>query len=475
VIEALRPYVDLVATQTGWLPHVPVDWQVLRAKHIFREVDRRSVDGAETHLSMHQKLGLVPSVSTGEKRLVSESYAGGKVVEPNDLVLNRLKAHLGVFAHANQQGVISPDYTVLRPLPNADVRYYEYLLKSPACRGELRTRIKGIVEGFWRLYTDDFYDIRLPVPPLDEQRLIVRFLDWHGAMTAKQIRAKRRLIALLNEQKQSIIHRAVTRGLDPAAKLKPSCVDWLGDVPEHWEVKRLRDTARKIIGGVWGNDPQGNDDVLCIRVADFDRHGLQVFPRSPTLRSFKPSELNGRILERGDLLIEKSGGGDTQSVGCVVIYDSDVRAVCSNFIVRATATKGCDSKFLLFVHSCLYRTGAVQRSIKQTTGIQNLDLSSYMNERLAIPPLDEQAAIVRHIAKATVDFDAAMNVARDEIALIQEFRTRLIADVVTGQLDVRALAAGLPDTTEADATAGLTDEDDLDEDADTLADEEEVA
>lgn len=101
---------------------------------------------------------------------------------------------------------------------------FEFVLKSPACRAELQTRAKGIVEGFWRLYNDDFYDIRVPVPEPDEQRLIVRFLDWHGGQTANLIRAKKKLIALLNEQKQAIIHRAVTRGLDPNVKFKPSGV-----------------------------------------------------------------------------------------------------------------------------------------------------------------------------------------------------------------------------------------------------------
>jgi type I restriction enzyme S subunit len=152
---------------------------------------------------------------------VSESYVGGKLVDENDLVLNRLKAHLGVFAYAKQPGLISPDYTVLRPKDNVNVRFFELVLKSPACRAELRTRAKGIVEGFWRLYTDDFYDIRLPVPSPDEQRLIVRCLDWHGAQTAKLIRAKKKLIALLNEQNRANIHRAVTRGLDPNVKSSP--------------------------------------------------------------------------------------------------------------------------------------------------------------------------------------------------------------------------------------------------------------
>ena len=122
-------------------------------------------------------------------------------------------------------------------------------LKSSACRAELRTCAKGIVEGFWRLYTDDFYDIRVPVPPLEEQRLIVQFLDWDGAQTTKLIRAKKKLVALLNEQKQAIIRRAVTRGIDPNVTLVPSGFDWLGDVPKGWTVRKLRHCGT-IVGGV---------------------------------------------------------------------------------------------------------------------------------------------------------------------------------------------------------------------------------
>src|SRR5258705_12059805 len=166
MIDRLRPHPEMKASGVPWLGDVPSHWAVLRSKYAFREVDSRSTTGEETHLSMSQRLGLVPA-SQVEKSLISESYIGGKLVEKDDLVLNRLKAHLGVFAYAKQSGLISPDYTVLRPAARANVRFFEFVLKSPACRAELRTRAKGIVEGFWRLYTDDFYDIRVPIPPLD--------------------------------------------------------------------------------------------------------------------------------------------------------------------------------------------------------------------------------------------------------------------------------------------------------------------
>ncbi|MDQ2736497.1 MAG: restriction endonuclease subunit S, partial [Pseudomonadota bacterium] len=152
MIDDLRPYAEMKASGLPWLGDVPVHWNVLRSKYTFREIDSRSMTGDEPHLSMSQRLGLVPADQV-EKSLVSESYVRAKLVEKDDLVLNRLKAHLGVFAYAKQPGLISPDYTVLRPKLGASVRFFEYVLKSPACRAELRTRAKGIVEGFWRLYT----------------------------------------------------------------------------------------------------------------------------------------------------------------------------------------------------------------------------------------------------------------------------------------------------------------------------------
>lgn len=447
MIEGLRSSLMMVGKEVGWLPQLPAHWEVMRAKHVFREVDCRSVDGSEIHLSMHQKLGLVPSATTGEKRLVSESYAGGKLVEPDDLVLNRLKAHLGVFAHANQPGVISPDYTVLRPLPNAVVRYFEYLLKSPACRGELRTRIKGIVEGFWRLYTDDFYDIRLPVPPPDEQRLIVRFLDWHGAMTGKLIRAKRRLIALLNEQKQSIIHRAVTRGLDPAAKLKPSGVDWLRDVPEHWEVAPLKRLVRMQSG-------EGITATLIDEAGPFPVYG------GNGLRGYtRRSTHNGQFI-----LIGRQGA----LCGNVHLVNGEFFA--SEHAIVAHPRVTFDALWLAAVIEVMnlnqYSIAAAQPGLS----VERIEAL-----KVSIPPLEEQRSLAAAIRSETSGVDHAVAGVQREIALIQEFRTRLIADVVTGQLDVRAVAASLPDVGEADAAVDLTDEDDLDEDADAIIDEEEAA
>jgi type I restriction enzyme S subunit len=163
---------------------------------------------------MSQKLGLIPSSQIHEKRLVSESYAGAKLCEKDDLVLNRLKAHLGVFALAPKNGLVSPDYTIFRPVRELDARFFEAVYRTPACRIELRKRAKGIVEGFWRLYTDDFYDIRVPVPPVDEQRHIVSQLEIDLAGVNNAITRLEREIVHLREYRTRLVYDLVTGKLD---------------------------------------------------------------------------------------------------------------------------------------------------------------------------------------------------------------------------------------------------------------------
>ena len=213
VTRGLDPSVPLKDSGIPWLGEIPEHWEVRRAKYLFREVDRRSETGAETHLAMSQRLGLVPS-SMVQSTLRSQSYAGGKLCSSGDLVLNRLKAHLGVFAIAKQDGVISPDYTVLREQALAHADHYACILKSPGCRGELQTRAKGIVEGFWRLYTGDFYEIRLPTPPIDEQ---LQIMDLASQQTRDQDAAISRLeseITLLREYRTRLVADVVTGKLD---------------------------------------------------------------------------------------------------------------------------------------------------------------------------------------------------------------------------------------------------------------------
>ncbi len=194
---------------------IPKNWNVYRCKYLFIERDERSIDGKEHHLSMSQKHGLVMDSCLDERRMFSESYIGGKICHKGDLVLNRLKAHLGVFSLATAKGVISPDYTVLVPKTEKVIpAYAEMVLKSEKFRKELRIRVKGVTEGFWRLYTDDFYTISLPVPPIEEQRLIIKRFKSYEETIEMYVSSIGKEVELLNELKNTIISDVVTGKID---------------------------------------------------------------------------------------------------------------------------------------------------------------------------------------------------------------------------------------------------------------------
>ena len=226
-------------------------------------------------------------------------------------------------------------------------------------------------------------------------------------------------------------------GIRPYTELKESGVDWLGSVPSHWQIRRLKTSVEGCINGTWGEDPNGHDDLLCIRVADFDRNRSRVRLEKRTTRAIPLSERKNRMLSKGDLLLEKSGGGNLQPVGVVVLYEHEVPAVCSNFVARMPVPPESSPAYLTYLHSHLYATRLNVRSIKQTTGIQNLDSYSYLNERVAFPPLSEQDAIVRFLDHADRRIRRYIRAKEKLIALLEEQKQTIIHQAVAGQVDVK--------------------------------------
>ena len=461
MIANLHPYREYKDSGLPWLPQVPKHWDVRRSKYLFREVDRRSKTGTETRLSMSQKHGLIPSSQIDEKRLVSASNVGGKLCEPGDLVLNRLKAHLGVIALSPSHGLVSPDYTVLRPIGTVNYRFFCAVYRSPYCGQELRKRAKGIVEGFWRLYTDDFYDIRVSVPPPDEQAAIVRFLDYANGRLERAIRAKRKVIALLHEQKQAIIHRAVTRGINQTVALKPSGIPWLGDIPKHWEVRRLRFCIRgKLSYGANAAAEFDNPDwPRYLRITDFNGDGSL---RPDTFRSLPPHVAKDYLVEDGDILFARSGA----TVGKAFLVHTDtVKACYAGYLIRARPAENVVLPTFLFAFTQSTAFVRWKDAIFNQATIQNIGADKYANLSVPIPPISEQKAILNAVEIDLAPIRAATARIERETELLREYRTRLVADVVTGKLDVREAAKHVPTEFVADESTPepeeLTDSEDV--------------
>ena len=442
------PYPKMKDSGVPWLGEVPEHWDVLPNRVLFGEVKERD-HPEEPMLSVTITKGVIRQrallANSSKKDSSNQDKSAYKLVRLGDIAYNKMRAWQGAIGVSDYQGIVSPAYVVERPRKGTSSRYLHYLLRTPAFAKEAERWSYGITSDMWSLRPEHFKMIYGCLPPLHEQSAIVRYLDHVDRRIRRYIHAKQKLIPLLEEQKQALIHRAVTRGLDPNVRLKSSGVPWLGDVPEHWDVRRLGTSVKGCINGIWGNDPNGSEDLPCVRVADFDRVRLRVRLAKPTLRAIAPDERNRRLLKKGDLLLEKSGGGDLQPVGVVMLYDHDAEAVCSNFVARMPVSARCDSSYLMYLHSHLYAIRLNVRSIKQTTGIQNLDSSSYLGEPVTFPSLAEQADIARFLDEAAADIDDTVNRTRRQIELLSEYRTRLIADVVTGKLDVRSVAARLPD------------------------------
>ena len=292
---------------------------------------------------------------------------------------------------------------------------------------------------------EKYANTHLPLPSLPEQAAIVRYLDYVDRRVRRYVSAKERLIGLLEEEKQAVINRAVTRGLDPNVPLKRSGVEWLGDVPEHWGRCRLRNVVSEVTTGSRGWSSYASDaGPLFIRVGNLNRGSLQLrFDDIVRLNLPKTSETIRPRIRPGDLLISV-----TAYIGSVGIAPEEFEeSYVSQHVARCQPRPGSCSQWLGYV--LLSKVGQTHGQISLYGGTKDgLSLDDVKSYQILLPPLAEQTAIVEYLDKATADNDAAVARVRRQIDLIQEYRTRLIADVVTGKLDVRAAAARLPNETD---------------------------
>ncbi len=362
----------------------------------------------------------------------------------------RRKHHVGMDGGhrvSRDLGIVSPSFGVYRPRLSETFapRFLDYLLRTDAYRAEYLRSSRGITTSRLRLYPEDFLDTPLVEPPSEEQRLIVRFLDAHGTLTARLIRAKQRLIKLLEEQKQAIIHRAVTRGLDANVRLKPSGIPWLGDIPADWEVRRLRNVADVRVSNV---DKKSYDGQLPIRLCNYvdvykndeideNTDFMHATASAPEVQRFR--------IQAGDVVITKDSE-DWRDIGVpsyVSIETLDL--VCGYHLALlrpiAEVVRG---RFLYW--QLLGAATRWQFSVA-ANGVTRYGLSNGAIKELflVMPPLPTQLRLASHLDDVARDIRVAQRELQREIVLLREFRTRLIADVVTGRLDVRAAGAALPE------------------------------
>ncbi|TAK68296.1 MAG: restriction endonuclease subunit S [Actinomycetota bacterium] len=433
-----------------WAPCLPSHWSAAALKWLARIYAGGTPDRSNPD---YWQGGTVPWLNSG-------SVNDGVITQPSELITEEALANSSarwvpsgsvVIALAGQgktkgtparleiPSTTNQSMAAIVPGQGIDHRFIYYWLASNY------QSIRNLAGGDLRdgLNLQHIGSIEMPLPPPDEQRAIADYLDRETAKIGTLISEQEGLVQVLQERRIAVISRAVTTGLDRAARLVDSGADWLGAVPEHWDVKRLKFSVASTQVGVWGAEPVGDDDdVLCVRVADFDRPRLRVSDEIPTVRSVKASDRLPRLLHPNDLLLEKSGGTAINPVGFVGVFEGTARpAVSSNFLTRLRVARGQHPRYWLYAHAASYSTRLTARSVNQTTGIQNLDQAAYFDELFPFPPFEEQRAIADYLDDQTKKIDALIAEAEGIVAVAKERRSALITAAVTGQIDVRGEVA----------------------------------
>jgi type I restriction enzyme S subunit len=448
---SLKPYPEYKDSGLPWLGDIPAHWEVRRFKYILHEINARSQDGQEQLLSVSQYTGVTPRRSRNgddEPDTRAASLVGYKMVCPDDLVVNIMLAWNGSLGVSRFAGIVSPAYCVYRFNDQGEPWYFHNLLRLPLYKGRIKVDSTGVVDSRLRLYTDDLYNVEAIVPPSEEQAAVARFVAVFGRQVDCLIRAKRRIIELLNEQKQAIIHRAVTRGLDSNVRLRPSGIDWLGDVPEHWAVRRVKQTSQ-ILRGKFTHRPR-NEPSLYDGPYPFIQTG-DVARALKTITAYRQT-LNDRglavskMFPAGTLVMTIAA-----NIGDVAVLDFE--ACFPDSIVGFVPRDGIVRDYLYYAFRAM-RPELLREAPVNTQG--NLNVDRIGSRGMVLPPLDEQQEIVLYIEEGTRALNITIDRARRGIDLLREYRTRLIADVVTGKLDVRGVRLPVPDEIEGpdDVDAG---------------------
>ena len=394
----LRPYPAYKPSGIDWLGDIPAHWDVRRLKSVCR-----FAYGDTLTAEMRNDRDVPVYGSNGQVGIHSATNTWAPCI-----VIGR-KGSFGKVNFVEQPAfAIDTTYFVDERHSQNDLRWLFYLL------GWLRLDDVTKDSAIPGLGREDAYQRLVPVPPLDEQAAIVRYLDHADERIRRAISAKERLIELLTEQRQAVIHRAVTRGLGPNVRLKDSGVEWLGDVPEHWDVRRLRSLAHISTGT--------RDTINKVDEGEFP-----FFIRSQRVERIDTWAFDGEaVLTAGD-----GEGG----VGRVFHY------VNGKFDFHQRVYKFSNFKDVLGRYFYYYLATMLPHEINLGTArttFKSLRRPMLQNFPVAVAPLAEQLSIIHHIDKATADIDAAVEKARRQVELLREYRARLVADAVTGRVDVQS-------------------------------------
>lgn len=460
MIHNLKPYPAYKDSGIPWLGQVPENWEVKRQRNIVKmlvsNVDKHVLENEDTvrlcnytdvykNDKITERITFMRATASIDEIRRFKLNVGDVIITKDSETWNDIAVPALVEYEAPDL-ICGYHLAILRPFIDLISGGYLFrALQSQGVESQYYVSANGVTR--YGLSHEAIKSVLIPVPPLPEQSAIVRYLDYMDQRIRRYIHAKQKLIKLLEEQKQAIIHRSVTRGLDPNVKLKPSGVEWLGDVPEHWEIKPAKRYYREIDE----RSSSGSEELLSVS------HLTGVTPRSgKNITMFMAESYVGyKLCRENDIVINTMWAwagalGVSKQTGIVSYSYAVYRPIQEDIFIH---------QFIdLLLRTKLY----VDEYTRRSTGIRSSRLRMYPEIFLRIPiicpPITEQRTILEYIVNSISNIEIAIQSAQREIGLLREYRTRLIADVVTGKLDVREAAASLPDEEEPEVLEDTSDE-----------------
>jgi type I restriction enzyme, S subunit len=427
-----HPYESYRASNGEWVDQTPSEWQEQRVKDIFRLVtDKAPVDNDHELLSLYASIGVRPRKDLEARGNKASSTDGYWFVKKGDIVVNKLLAWMGSVGLSEYDGVTSPAYDVLRKTSKLiDVRYFSYLFRTEIAKQIFKRNSRGIMDMRLRLYFDKLGAITVPVPPFSTQQAIATYIDTKTEQIDRQMALLGQKAAQCGKLKQSLISETVNRGLDKSVPLKDSCVEWVGNVPEHWAVKRIKEFSSIVNGAT----PKSN-------VAENWNGDL------PWVTTDDLGKLSGKFITETKRKLTEIGyascGTTICPAGSVVISGRAPIGHLGILAIQASTNQGCKTLAInhrrasnLFIFFSLMAAKSKLEALGRGTTFIELSTKELGLFSLAFPPLEEQQVIAAHLDKQTSQMDLIINTINSQIEKLKDLRKALINDVVTGKIKV---------------------------------------
>lgn len=418
-------YAEYREVYLPWLKTVPAHWEIRRNKNIFTEqkeiVGERSADYTLLSLTLN---GIIPRDMDGGGKF-PESFDKYKIVKNGDMAfclfdIDETPRTVGLSGY---NGMLTGAYTIMR-VSNINARfiYYYYLaLDNGKMLRPLYTGLRKIID------INTFQSTKVPVPPCEEQDQIVRFLDWKVSSINKLINIKKKEIKAIDALKRSMVSHAITRGLTTDAPMKDSGVKWLGDIPAHWKITKLRQILHPV-------SEKNHPEFPLLSVVREQGVILRDVEDKEANHNFIPDDLSGyKVVRKGQFAMNKMKAWQG-SYGV-----SDYTGIVSPaYFIFDIAFENLEY-FHYAIRSKVYVNFFAQASDGIRVGQWDLQMDKMKEIPFIVPPADEQIAIVKYIKQALPQYDAAIEKLTEEVAVLEEYKNKVIADAVTGKIDVRGI------------------------------------